>query len=50
MNGTAGVLATVTALSLAAYTGLSGVVWIGAGCYVLAVAAIHGWSAEAAEA
>jgi len=36
LNGTAGVLASAAAVTLATYVDLTGVVWIAAGCYVVA--------------
>jgi hypothetical protein len=40
LNGAASVLATTTALALAPYTGLTGVVWVGAICYLGATFAL----------
>jgi hypothetical protein len=49
MNGAAGVLATVSSVTLAAYVGLTHVVWIGAGCYLLACLLLPGLRATVAD-
>jgi len=42
VNGAAGVLATVTALTLAAYIGLTNVLWLGCACYIVAASSLPG--------